>query len=87
MRKNPAAEGGPATDSKKVRILVPASVYSVYEEIARDEHITVAQVIARVAIEFVELERHASQSRRASLGNYKDELFRKARQALRTGKK
>jgi hypothetical protein len=69
--------------SKKVGILLPNEVYAVYEQVAKTEYITVAQVIARVAIEFVNVENEASRSRRAILGNYKEELLGKSRPALR----
>lgn len=61
-------EGG----SKKVGILLPYRDYAVYEEIAHNEHITIAQVIARVAIEFAEVESEASRSRRAIIGSHKE---------------
>lgn len=70
--------------SKKAGILLPNEVYSVYERIARDEHITVAQVIARVAIEFAEVEREASRSRRTILDGYKEESMGKTRPAKGT---
>lgn len=65
--------------SRKVGILLPGRVYSAYEEIARTEHITVSQVIARVAIEFVEIEREASRSRQAIVGKGKEAMQRKSR--------
>lgn len=73
--------------SRKVGILLPSGVYTVYEQIARDEHITVAQVIARVAIEFMDVESEASRSRRDILGNYKEDLLGKSRPALRSAGK
>jgi hypothetical protein len=78
LRKSPSETDAPA-GPKKAGILVPPEVYATYEKIALDEHITVAQVIARVAIEFVEVEWQASLSRRAALGNYKEELLKKAK--------
>jgi hypothetical protein len=79
VRTKSAASERLQNDSKKVGILVPADVYSDYEDIASDEHITVAQVIARVAIEFVEVERQASRSRRATLSHSRQDLLRKNR--------
>lgn len=70
--------------SRKVGILLPGRVHSVYEQIARAEHITVSQVIARVAIEFVEIEREASRSRQAIVGKGKEAIQRKSRLFRRT---
>lgn len=79
MERKLASDRRAPVAPKKAGILVPAEVYSIYERIAFDEHITVAQVIARVAIEFVEVELQASRSRRAALGHHKEELFKKAK--------
>jgi hypothetical protein len=72
-----------SSESKKVGILLPSDVYSKYEQIARDERITVAQVIARVSIEFVDVENEASRSRRSILGAFKEEMLGKSRPASR----
>ena len=58
--------------SKKVGILLPPDVYAQYELIARSEYITVAQVIARVAIQFLEIESSANRSRRKTLDSFKE---------------
>jgi hypothetical protein len=71
-QKPPVRSARQEAGSKKVGILLPYEAYELYEEVARSEHITVAQVIARVAIEFAEIEREASHSRRAIIGSYKD---------------
>lgn len=60
--------------SRKVGVLLPSETYATYEQIARDEHITVAQVIARVAVEFVDVECHVNRSRRALLSSVKQGL-------------
>jgi hypothetical protein len=73
-------------ESKKVGILLPSEVYGRYEHIARDERITVAQVIARVAIEFVDVENEASRSRRSILGAFKEEMLGKSRPARSAGR-
>jgi hypothetical protein len=78
-KKSPRTRRTEQSESRKVGILLPSGVYGRYEEIARDERITVAQVIARVAIEFVEVESEASRSRRTILGSYKDEMLGKSR--------
>jgi hypothetical protein len=73
--------------SKKAGILLPTDVYEVYEQIARDERITVAQVIARVAIEFAEVEEEASRSRRTILNGYKEESLARTRSSGRARSK
>ncbi|HEU4391738.1 MAG TPA: hypothetical protein VFV34_28390 [Blastocatellia bacterium] len=82
QKKLPSDRRDPVTP-KKAGILIPADVYSTYEKIALDERITVAQVIARVAIEFVDVELQASRSRRAALGHYREELLKKAKSRAR----
>jgi hypothetical protein len=77
-RKPGSGRGRTENNSKKCGILLPNDVYSVYEEVAGAERITVSQVIARVAIEFADLEYEASCSRRAIIGEFKDELLGKS---------
>lgn len=86
-QKNGTQPSGQQAASRKVGILLPSEVYGIYEQVAKNEYITVAQVIARVAIEFVNVESEASQSRRAILGVYKDELLGRSRPALRAAGK
>lgn len=63
------------SSSKVLRVVLPRETYESYEQVARDEHITVAQVVARVAIEFVDIERNASKQRRAVLEGSRDDLL------------
>jgi hypothetical protein len=53
--------------NREVRILLPVEIFETYEQVARDQHISVAQVVARVAIEFVSIEKEAGDSRRKVL--------------------
>ncbi|PYP89604.1 MAG: hypothetical protein DMF61_02745 [Blastocatellia bacterium AA13] len=69
--------------SKKVGILLPSEVYVQYEQIAKSEYITVAQVIARVAIQFLEIETTANRSRRKTLDSFKEALQEKYRPVRR----
>ena len=78
IEKVPEAKG-----SKKVGILLPNDVYVQYEQIAKSEYITVAQVIARVAIQFLEIESTANRSRRNTLDSFKEALQEKYRPARR----
>ncbi|HKG20334.1 MAG TPA: hypothetical protein VKC34_00430 [Blastocatellia bacterium] len=69
------------TGSKKVGIMLPGETYGIFEQIARDQHITVAQVVARLAIEFAEVEREANQLHRETYRSYREGLLGKRKPA------
>ena len=46
---------------------MPPEIYDLYRHVAADQHISIAQVVSRVAIEFVSIEKEASDSRRSVL--------------------
>lgn len=75
--EQPSSEAG----SKKVGIMLPADTYAIFEQIARDQHITVAQVVARLAIEFAEVEREANQLHREAYRSYREGLLGKRKPA------
>jgi hypothetical protein len=53
--------------SRAVRVLLPPEIYDLYRQVALDQHISITQVVSRVAIEFVNIEKEASDSRRSVL--------------------
>jgi hypothetical protein len=73
----------PEAGSKKVGIMLPGDTYAIFEQIARDQHITVAQVVARLAIEFAEVEREANQLHRETYRSYREGLLGKRKPASR----
>ena len=72
-----ASEGS----SKKVGIMLPNETHAIFEQIAKDQHITVAQVVARLAIEFAEVEREANQLHRETYRSYREGLLGKRKPA------
>jgi hypothetical protein len=72
-----------AAVSRAVRVLLPKEAFESYEEVARDEHISIAQVVARVAIEFADIEKKASKQRRAILEGSREEVLNALRRDRR----
>jgi len=75
--EQPASEAS----SKKVGIMLPVETHAIFEQIARDQHITVAQVVARLAIEFAEVEREANQLHLETYKSYREGLMVKRKPA------
>ena len=59
---------------KKVAITLPEDTLDIYRRIAKNEYISVEQVIARVAIEFAHVEAEASVSRFDAIETRKDRI-------------
>ncbi len=59
---------------KKIAITLPEDTLEVYQRIAKNEYISIEQVIARVAIEFAHVEAEASVSRFDAIETRKDRI-------------
>lgn len=65
--------------SKEVRVLLPPEIHALYQQVANDQHISIAQVVSRVAIEFAGIEKEASDSRRRVLNASREERLESLR--------
>ena len=70
-KSNSGKRGG---GGKKVAITIPEDTLEIYQRIARNEYISIEQVIARVAIEFAHVEAEASVSRFDAIETRKDRI-------------
>lgn len=74
-RKKPRTNGETrGRGGKKISITLPDDTLEIYQRIAKNEYISIEQVIARVAIEFAHVEAEASVSRFDAIETRKDRL-------------